>query len=696
MDELDAKARLKVRIGGVIAALAVAAAVFAMGGVIRTPLFDVFQRIAPAARAHSPVQVVLIDAPSLAAVGAWPWSRYAMARLTEAIAGRGARAIGFDVLFPEADRLSPTLFAGLYPELSAASAGEIRKLPSMDAVFARVIGRNPVVLARAGVSPESYDALGAAAAPLPPEARFTGPAARSIAAYPQVLANLPILDGAALGHGLVNGPKDPDGVSRRVPLVARAAGALTPGFALELVRIAEGEDRVGLEGDADILRAVRLGRHRLPVDPQGRMILRFGGVAPPVAISAVDLLRSGVPAHAFDGKIVLVGLAAAATSDVVTTPSRIETYGVLVQAEAAADIASDVTLGRPGWSAPLEWALGLLLATCAWVFTPRWSLASVVVIGVALVAAAIAGSYAAFLAGWLLDPWPVLAPGAATAAMTVALLFVEGGKVQERLRAALDEERLSAATMAGELSAASEIQSGMLLPREALRRVSRAVEVDAVLQPARSVGGDLYDAFMIDSRRLCVLTGDVTGKGVPASLFMALSKALSRSFLLRPGIALDAAVHGINAELSHDNGQMMAVSLLVGVLDLETGALELVSAGHENPLVVGAAGAVRELRLEGGPALCVVEGFAYPVERHRLAAGETLLFFTDGLTEAQGPAGRLLGRQGVVAALQASHSRPLSEVLDSLVAAVRAFEAGEDASDDLTILAVRRPGAIAR
>jgi adenylate cyclase len=696
LDELDAKARLRVRIAGVLAALAAAVAVLSLGVVIRTPLFDVFQRIAPPSHRASPVEVVLIDAPSLAAVGAWPWSRYAMARLTEAIAGRGAKVIGFDFLFPEADRLSPTLFAGFYPELPAASAAEIRKLPSMDAVFARVIGRSPVVLARAGVSRESYDALGTAPTPLPPEARFVGPVAHSIEAYPQALSNLPILDGAALGHGLVNGPKDSDGVSRRVPLVARAAGALTPGFALELVRIAEGEDRIRLAGDADTLRAVRLGRHRLPVDPQGLMTLRFGGLPPPMAFSAVDLLRSGVPAHAFDGKIVLVGLAAAATSDVVTTPSRIETYGVLVQAEAAADIVSDETLSRPGWSAPLEWGLGLLLALAAWLFTPRWSLATVVLTGLGLIAAAIGGSYAAFLSGWLIDPWPVLAPGAATAVTTIALLFVEGGKVQARLRTALDEERLSAATMAGELSAASEIQSGMLLPREALRRVSQAVEVDAVLQPARSVGGDLYDAFMIDGGRLCVLVGDVTGKGVPASLFMALSKALSRSFLLRPGIALDAAVHGINAELSRDNGQMMAVSLLVGVLDLESGALELVCAGHENPLVAGAEGKVRELRLEGGPALCVVEGFAYPVERHRLAAGETLLFFTDGLTEAQSPAGGLLGRAGAAAALRGSHARPLSELLDSLVATVRAFEAGEDASDDLTILAVRRPAATVR
>ncbi|HEX2815158.1 MAG TPA: CHASE2 domain-containing protein, partial [Phenylobacterium sp.] len=421
MNELDPSARLKVRLGGIVAAVAVALAVLMAGDAIPTPLFDLFQRIAPQSTASPKVQVVLIDAPSLAAVGGWPWSRYTMARLTEAIAGRGAMAIGYDFLFPEADRLTPTLFAGLYPELPPATAEEIRKLPSMDAVFARVIGRAPVVLARAGVEKGSYDALGAAA-PLPPEAQFAGPESYRIAAYPEAVANLPILDGAALGHGLVNGAKDSDGVSRRVPLVARAAGALTPGFALELVRIAEGEEKVTLEGDEDRLKAVRLGKHRLPVDARGQMALRFRGLAGPATTSAVDLLRSGVPAHAFAGKIVLVGLTAAGTSDVVTTPRETETFGVLVQAEAANDIASGVALSRPDWAVPLEWGLGLLVAAAAFLFTPRLGLTAIVTGALGLAAAAVGGSYAAFVAGSLVDPAPMLAPGIATATTMIALL----------------------------------------------------------------------------------------------------------------------------------------------------------------------------------------------------------------------------------------------------------------------------------
>ncbi len=685
LSDLDAGARLRVRMGGLAAALAAGLLVWLAGYSIRQPLFDLFQRVMPAEAASPRVHVVLIDAPSLAVVGGWPWSRYALARLTEEISHRGAVAIGFDFLFPEPDRQTPELFVELYPELAPAVADQVRALPSMDAVFARVIGRSPVVLARAGVAGASFDA-GASKAPLPPEAQFAGPAPRRVPTYPEVVSNLPILDGAPLGHGLVNGPPDADGVTRRVPLLARAAGVLTPGFALELVRVAEGVERIELKPGE-----VRVGERRLPVDGAGRLALRFRDLPGASMTSAADLFRNGVPEDAFKDKIVLIGLTAAGTSDVVTTPLAVETYGVLVQAQAVDAILRGDVLRRAGWAPAAEWGVGLALAMGAVLMIPRLRLRAIAALALGAVALALGVSALAFQHGLLLDPAPALAPGGGTAAMMIALLFMEGGRVQARLREAVEQQRLESAKVAGELAAASAIQSGMLIPREELMHVTAGVEIDAVLQPALTVGGDLYDAFMLDGGRLCFLVGDVTGKGVPASLFMALAKALSHSILARPGVSLQSAIAGINSELSRDNGQAMAVSLLVGVLDLVDGRLDLCCAGHEDPFVVDAAGAVRELKLDGGPALCVVDDFPYPVETHRLEPGETLIAFTDGVTEAQDPLGELFGRVGLMRAL-ANRAAELSvpQVIDSVVAATRAFEAGGQPSDDLTIMALRR------
>ncbi|HLY78980.1 MAG TPA: CHASE2 domain-containing protein, partial [Caulobacteraceae bacterium] len=168
MTELDAGARRRVRLGGLLAALAAAAMALLLGARLSQPLFDLYQSVSPAPPVSRQVHVVVIDAESLQAIGGWPWSRYYLARLTEEIAKRGATAIGLDILMPEPDRLTPARFADLYGELSPTAATEVRALPSMDAVFARVIGRSPVVLARAGVRAQSFDALDKPDALLPP------------------------------------------------------------------------------------------------------------------------------------------------------------------------------------------------------------------------------------------------------------------------------------------------------------------------------------------------------------------------------------------------------------------------------------------------------------------------------------------------------------------------------------------------
>lgn len=691
LSELDAPTRRRVRAAGLAAALVTALLVLWGGASLRQPLFDVYQTLSPTPDVSRRVHVVIIDADSLRDVGGWPWTRFYLARLVEQIADRGAAVIGFDLLFPEPDRLAPSEFAGLYTELGPQAAAEIGELPSMDAVFARVIGRSPVVLARAGVTEESFDRVDDAPPPIPPEAQVTGRAPDALASYPAAVSNIPILDGAPLGHGLVNGERDDDGVVRRVPLLARAGGHLTPGFAAELVRVAEGAEALELEPGSGGGLTVRIGERRVPALSDGRLLLKFGDWRRTQTTSAVNLLRQGLPADLFKDQIVLIGLASAGTSDVVSTPRAKEIYGVYVQAQAVDAILRGAGLHRPAWVAPVEWGIGLALVLVSAFGVPRASLGLVVAGAAGEIVAAFGASFLAFQQNILLDPIPMLAPGAACSAVLVTLLFVEGRRVQGRLRSALEDERLAAARISGELAAASEIQSGMLLPRAALARVSPEIEVDAVLHPARTVGGDLYDAFRFDDGRLCFLVGDVTGKGVPASLFMALSKALSRSLLMRPATPLDAAMAGINAELSRDNGQNMAVSLLVGVLHPADGRLDLCCAGHENPLVVDAAGHVRELRLEGGPPLCVVDEYPYPVETHKLAPDETLIAFTDGLTEAQDPQGRLFDRAQLLAAVgEAARAPGLHGLIEAIVARVRTHEAGGEPSDDLTILAARR------
>lgn len=694
--ELEAAARRRVRIGGLIGALVTALLITASALAPPLPslrpanavvdaapglpasqwLWDLFQRL-PAAPTSSKVQVVEIDERSLHTYGAWPWSRFDVEALVSAIQKQKPAAIGFDLMFFEPERLNAAFLQEYYPGLPPAALEPFRREEnSADNTLGRTLGMTPSVLARLG-SPDDD-----ANTPLPSLAQFEGTAPPAVPSYPHVIANIPALENRAAGHGLVNGMRDRDGVYRNMPLLGRAGGGLTPSLSLELVRIAEGEPPVRLIGGGRALRAIAIGGHRVPVMPGGQMRLRFRDVALSRSTSAADIAEGRVAPDQFTGKVVLIGLTSAGTTDVVSTPRDASIFGVFVQAQAVDAILNSRALDRPPWAVWTEWlaGLGLVLAAC-WVL-PHLRLRSIAALAAGLAAAAIGGSWLAFQAGLLLDPAPMVAPAVLAAMTMVSLLFVEESRARARLRDTLAAER-------HEREAASQIQAGMLIPRARLRDISPIAEVDAVLHPARTVGGDLYDVFPLSEGRLCFLVGDVTGKGLPASLFMALAKALSRSLITQPGMALDQAIDAINTELSADNGQNMQLSLLAGVLSAD-GALEMCCAGHENPFVLGPDGEVRTLVLDGGPPLCAMDGFPYPLETFRLEPGETLVAFTDGVTEAQDPAQDLFGADRAAAAVRTAAGKPLADLIDTVIAAVRTHEAGGEPSDDLTLLAVRR------
>jgi serine phosphatase RsbU (regulator of sigma subunit)/CHASE2 domain-containing sensor protein len=651
----------------------------------RQLLFDAWQRLSPRHVAAQDIRVVLIDGKSLSLVGPWPWSRYYLGRLTEEINRQGPKVIGFDVLFPEADRATPESFAKLYPELTPGAATEVRALPSMDQLFGQVIGQSPVVLARAGASQGIRDG-GAMIV----DAQIKGTLPKHVDQYPAGIAAIPELDDVALGHGLVNGPPDSDGTVRAVPLVMKVAGRPMPGFALELARLSLDEPRIRVSPNS-----IELAKHRIPVDDRGRMQLRFGEFPNRNIISAAAVLGGAVPQGTFRDKIVLIGLAAEGTSDIVSTPLAGENYGAVVQAEAVDSILRQSWLTRPSWAPLAEWGLAAVMAALALAaaWRGRWPR---IAIAAAFVALPIA-SWIAFVGpALLIDAMRPLEIGGAALAGVVIGLFADSRRERERLRAALVQEQVAAAKTEGELQAAREIQMSMLPPRAVLASTDPRLEADALLEPARSVGGDLFDFARIDEDRVRFLIGDVTGKGVPAALYMAMSKALTSFVLNRENPDLGAAVTSVNEELLRGGTGALSVTMVIGILDLKTGEVSLVCAGHEDPITLTPDGKAESHRLEGGPPLGLAE-FPYPVETLKLSPGDALVLVTDGITEAQDPAGELYGRKKVTAVV-ASNGGSAVSLCEGLRDSVRAFEAGVDPTDDLTVMALRylRPRASKR
>jgi len=650
----------------------------ATGGQTRRMLFDAWQRLGPREVKAPNVRVVLIDGKSLGMVGPWPWSRYYLARLTEDIAKQGAKVIAFDVLFPEPDRVNPVLFAKLYPELSPATSSEVQALPSMDQFFGQVVGRSPVVIARAGAEDGVREGLTV-------DAQISGALPTRVGEWPAAIVAIPELEDVALGHGLINGQPDSDGTIRSVPLVMRVAGKPMPGFAMEIARL--GLDSPGFQVTPD---SVKLAGRNIPVDDRGRMHFRFGTFPDRNIISAAVVLGDAAPRGFFTGKTVLIGLAAEGTADIVSTPLAAENYGSLVQAQAVDVIESGTGwLSRPRWANVLEWALAAMLALsgllAAWRGkAPRLALA------IALIALPIASWLAFDRLSLLVDATrPLLIGGGALAGVVIGL-FADARRDRERLRETLVEERVAAAQTEGELQAAREIQMSMVPPRATLANVDPRLDVDALLEPARSVGGDLYDLARLDDDRIGFMIGDVTGKGVPAALFMAMSKALTSFVLNRENVDLAGAVTSVNEELLRGGGETLSVTMIIGIIDLKTGAVSLVCAGHEDPITLKPDGKAEIHRLLGGPPLGLTT-FDYPVEPLSLSPGDTLMLVTDGITEAQNLNDELYGRQQILTEI-AQKRGSATELCEGIRDAVRTFEGGLEPTDDLTVMVLRYLG----
>jgi phosphoserine phosphatase RsbU/P len=239
----------------------------------------------------------------------------------------------------------------------------------------------------------------------------------------------------------------------------------------------------------------------------------------------------------------------------------------------------------------------------------------------------------------------------------------------------------------GELRAARRIQAAML-PEPTAGGPGEGYELGATLVPARAVGGDLFDHFR-DGSRVFFLVGDVSGKGIGAALFMARAKTVFETEASReadPG----ALLARVNRSLCRENDAGMFVTAVAGVLDLASGELTFALAGHDPPVLVPAAAPPKALSADGGRVLGLIEVSDFPVNRLRLAAGDAVVAFTDGVSEAQDKGGGFFGVERIVAATDPLRHVAAPAVTGGLLEAVRAFAGEAPQSDDITILTLRR------
>jgi sigma-B regulation protein RsbU (phosphoserine phosphatase) len=245
-----------------------------------------------------------------------------------------------------------------------------------------------------------------------------------------------------------------------------------------------------------------------------------------------------------------------------------------------------------------------------------------------------------------------------------------------------------------ELDAARKLQMSMVPSVFPPPSAERPLEIFAVMEPAREVGGDLYDFFPIDDGRLAFAIGDVSGKGVAAAMFMARTKNLLRvvTGLLQRAEGGAASpgeiVARVNRELCEDNDTMMFVTLLFGIIDARSGLVTFCSAGHDPAYRLGPGG-VTAVEGPQGIALGINSDWRYETGELRLVPGEALYLYTDGITEAMTADNAMFGKERLEEHLRRLVEAPLDRMIGDTVQAVRDFAAACPQSDDITGLALR-------
>ena len=658
---------------------------------LRNAWFDAYQVMMPRTRVSAPAVIVAVDEESLAQLGQWPWPRTLVARVLDRLAEYRPLAVGLDVIFAEPDRLSPGAIADYNPQIGRALALQLKRLQSNDEALAAAIRRLPVVLGVAGIYEPGTEPVRRPAALF----RMQGDPLPFLWQFPSALSSIEQIDAAATSRALLSADV-PHGVVRRVPLLAAVGNVPFPSLSMELLRVGVREPAFVVHTGARGIESIGIGDVLIRPEPDGHLWVRFGRHDPARYVSAADLLAGTVDREQIDNKLVLFGITGIGLLDHLATPLGERMPGMEVHVQVLESIFDGNLLGRPRWARGLETALIVILGTLLVFAVPALS-----PVRSSIVLAAVTGGL--LLLGVVLFRYTGVLFDAAAPVIDLNLLFggllratlAESARNQQRLERELQVQREAAARMAGELEAARRVQIGMLPVPALTFEGERRFELHASMEPAREVGGDLYDFFMAGQSRLFFLVGDVSGKGMPASIFMALSKALYKSTALRSLPDLGRTMIEANVEITRENPELLFVTLVACMLDVDTGELAYCNAGHEPPQVIPAGGTgLRQLE-GGGPPLCTLEDYPYEMGHTRLAPGESLVLVSDGVPEAMNVAGELFGRARLTRLLAAM---PASLTAAQRVAAVndevRRFSAGAEMADDVTLLVVRWTGPV--
>ena len=478
---------------------------------------------------------------------------------------------------------------------------------------------------------------------------------------------------AVTTQGHINAMADRDGILRHALLYVKKPDGET------VLSMAAQTAKIGLASKGKELR--------LPsVNAGGHFYVSFTGKPGDFydGFSVYRLITGQIPAEAWAGKIVLIGPYAAALQDSYFTAAAkaLPMFGVEYQANVIQSLLEGKLKNEaPDW---IQLAAAALLLTAAAYFFFREQTRTGGIICAGLAVLGFGGAYLFYLAGWVVHVLWLPVGAAALYLGAVICHYIQAAR--ERRALMLEKERI-----ATELALATRIQANYLPKVFPPFPDRNEFDLFASMTPAKEVGGDLYDFFLIDDDHLCLVIGDVSGKGVPASLFMMVAATLIHHVAMRE-LSPAKILTEVNAEVCSRNPEEMFVTVWLGVLEISTGVLTAASAGHEYPAVKRAGGTFELMKDRHGFVLGGMEGVRYREYTIQMEPGARVFLYTDGVPEATDSAEKMFGTDRMIEALRTRDDGTPGEILDAVRKAVSDFVGKAPQFDDLTMLCLEYRG----
>ena len=595
--------------------------------------FDLYQKIFPLEKRETDVIIIDIDEKSLGKFGQFPWSRSVFAKIIENVNTTNPKAIGFDVFFSEKDKQSPEEIIKAY-NLIPTDISDLQNIKGHDEIFSEQLEKSKSVIAVLGSSVPSHSTHDRS-----PKARFLskgGDPKNFTYAYPYSIGSLEKLEKSAKGLGSISFLDQTDGIIRSLPLVVRLQNKLYPTMGLEMVRIGSNQKNLYLEMNEIGINRISSRPHKINSDPNGIIWIRYKNSLKSQYISAGSVFDGKFDEARFKDKYVLIGASAQGLFDLVKNPLGVTIPGVEVHANVIENILDQSYLIRNPNTYIFELLFSILVAFITFFLSqkmkPKYSLS--VFFG-SIVTVVIIGFSVFLLRSELVDiSYPIF---------MLTLTFLTG--LYFRF---IEENKMALSNLQKEAKLLKERELAAGVQKSLFPDISKFENfIYAKNVPARDVSGDYFDVVRATPEEYFFTLADVSGKGVKAGMYMAKASSIFRT-LTNLKFPIEKVVFGVNNELVEAKFKGMFVTAVFGKLNIKTGELVFINAGHESILTFDQNKNYEYIKSEM-PPIGIVKYFTESMIKSSSIniKDKTFMVYTDGVTEGYLKDGKELGAEGV-------------------------------------------------